>query len=69
MCGASAEQPTDGDPNEKDAIRELGRTLANTGDYKGAIEQFKAYLQAKPDAKDAAEVQSWIKALEPLVTK
>ena len=57
------------DPNEADAVRELGRTLANTGDYKGAIDQFKTYLKMKPDAKDAAEVQSWIKALEPLVTK
>lgn len=54
------------DPKDADSIRELGRTYGATGNYAGAVEQFKLYLKAKPDAKDAAEVQSWITALEPL---
>ncbi len=66
QAAAMFRQAIQEDPNDADAMRELGRTLANTGDYRGAIQQFQAYVKMKPSAPDAAEVQSWIKALEPL---
>lgn len=57
------------DPNDADSHRELARALAQIGDYAGAIQHLKIYLQMKPDAEDADIWKQAIKGLEPLVKK
>ena len=42
---------------------ELGNAQENKGDTKGAIETYKLYLKASPDAADAGEIEARIKVL------
>ena len=44
----------------------LGVLLANRGDYAGAIDQYKNYLEFAPDGSDAASVRSQLAECEKL---
>jgi tetratricopeptide (TPR) repeat protein len=49
------------------SMRLLGVILANKQDYNGAVQQFKAYLAAAPQAQDVATVRNQLSQVEKLL--
>jgi len=51
------------DPTMAEAYRNLGWVLQVTGDNEGAIKNLRKYLELEPDAADADEVKTTLKAI------
>ena len=52
-------------PSHADAHYSLARIChREAADSKAAAEHYRAYLELRPDAPDAAEVQGWIEEME-----
>ncbi|HEV8336963.1 MAG TPA: tetratricopeptide repeat protein [Candidatus Polarisedimenticolia bacterium] len=51
------------DPKYAQAHRELGYALVQQGDFNGAVEHFKKYIELAPSAPDAGQIKSMVQQL------
>jgi Flp pilus assembly protein TadD len=51
------------DPKYAQAHRELGYALVQQGDFNGAVEHFKKYVELAPSAPDAGQIKSMVQQL------
>jgi Flp pilus assembly protein TadD len=51
------------DPKYAQAHRELGYALVQQGDFSGAVEHFKKYLELAPAGPDAGQIKAMVQQL------